>query len=63
MRIVFFVASELGYRCCETLLTMGENVVGIFTIPEHFQISYAKTPVHNVTYRDFAALAGAHGGL
>jgi methionyl-tRNA formyltransferase len=61
MRIVFFGASALGYRCCEALLKMGENVVGLFTIPRDFHISYSpQAPVHNVLHRDFHALGDAH---
>jgi methionyl-tRNA formyltransferase len=61
MRIVFFGASELGYRCCERLLEMGEEVVGIATMPQEFRISYSKEPVRNVTFRSFTDLAAAAG--
>ncbi len=60
MRTVFFGATDLGYQCCERLLEMGEEVVAIFSIPREFRISYSKTPVKNVTYRDFAGLADRH---
>lgn len=60
MRIVFFGATEFGHRCCETLLDAGENVVGIFSIPQEFKISYSKTPVKNVNYRSFEDLAKKH---
>jgi methionyl-tRNA formyltransferase len=61
MRIVFFGASELGYQCCEALLEMGQNVVGIFTIPQQFKISYSKDkPVNNVLFRDFHQLGKAY---
>lgn len=61
MRIVFFGASQVGYRCCEALLEMGQHVVGLFTIPRDFSISYSPgTPVTNVQYRDFHALGAAH---
>jgi methionyl-tRNA formyltransferase len=57
MRIVFFGASDLGYQCCETLIKMGQNVVGIFTIPKQFNISYSKDkPVNNVLFRNFHEL-------
>jgi methionyl-tRNA formyltransferase len=57
MRIAFFGASALGYRCCEDLLDRDVDVCGIVTMPERFEISYAKGVVRNVTYRDFGQLA------
>lgn len=56
MRTVFFGATDLGYQCCESLLEMGENIVGIFTIQQNFTISNSKNPVNNVLYRDFGKL-------
>lgn len=61
MRIVFFGASELGFRCCERLLEMGEEVVGILTIPREFRISYSAGPVRNVTHRSFGELSERYG--
>lgn len=60
MRIVFFGATDLGFRCCEQLFEAGENVVGIFTMPEEFRISYSLEPVRNVTFRNFEELADRH---
>ncbi|MEW6542404.1 MAG: methionyl-tRNA formyltransferase [Nitrospirota bacterium] len=60
MRIVFFGATEMGYRCCRQLLETGEDIVGILSIPQEFRISYAPAPVRNVTFRDFADLAGRY---
>jgi methionyl-tRNA formyltransferase len=40
---------------------MGEQVIGIFTMPEEFHISYSPVPVKNVMYRNFAELAEKHG--
>lgn len=57
MRVVFFGATELGHRCCQTLIESGEELVGIVSMPEQFPISYATEPVRNVTYRSFADLA------
>ncbi|MDQ6829830.1 MAG: methionyl-tRNA formyltransferase, partial [Gemmatimonadota bacterium] len=57
MRIVFFGATELGHRCCRRLLESGEQIVGIFSIPQEFRISYSVTPVRNVTYQGFEDLA------
>ena len=56
MRVLFFGATEIGHRCCRQLLEMGEEVVGIFSIPERFQISYSIGPVRNVMFRSFEGL-------
>src|SRR5687768_16594521 len=61
MRIIFFGATEFGHQCCRQLLDMDEQVVGIFSIPEQFQISYSSTPVTNVTFRSFEGLAQEAG--
>lgn len=60
MRIVFMGATELGWNCCRTLLEIGQEVVGIFSIPQQFKISWSPTPVTNVQYRSFADLADTH---
>ena len=53
MKIVFFVATELGYKCCRLII---ENklaeVCGIFTIPKEFKISYSDKPVSNINFAD-----------
>jgi methionyl-tRNA formyltransferase len=57
MRIVFFGASELGYDCCEEIIKAGFEVVGIFTIPQEFNISYSPgKPVKNYLHKDFFEL-------
>lgn len=57
MRTVFFGATELGYYCCEALIQGGHNVVGIFTIPREFDISYSPgKKVKNYLFRDFRIL-------
>lgn len=61
MKVVFFGASELGYKCCNELLQQGIDVVGIVTIPKKFDISYSKQPVNNVLHADFHVLAKKHG--
>jgi methionyl-tRNA formyltransferase len=62
MRIVFFGASELGYACCEELIQRGQNVVGIFTAPRQFAISYSPDkPVTNILHRDFHGLGEKYG--
>ena len=61
MRIVFMGANQTGFLCLQELLAMGEQVVGVFTVPPRFSISYAKQPVAVATYRPFDQLASAHG--
>jgi methionyl-tRNA formyltransferase len=57
MRIIFMGATELGWNCCRTLLDIGQEVIGIFTIPEQFRISWSPTRVTNVQYKSFEDLA------
>jgi methionyl-tRNA formyltransferase len=57
MRIVFFGASTLGHRCCRDLLERGQEVVGIVSMREEFEISYSEQPVRNATYQSFEDLA------
>lgn len=61
MRIAFMGASELGWACCNTLLKMGQDVVGIFSIPQTFRISWSDRPVKNVRFKSFEDLACARG--
>lgn len=57
MRIVFFGATELGYKCCKRIIEKKlAEIVGIFTIPKEFNISYSDKPVTNVTFADFHKL-------
>jgi len=60
MRIVFMGATELGWNCCRTLQEIGQEVVGIFSIPQEFRISWSAQPVTNVQYKCFEDLAAAH---
>jgi len=63
MRIVFFSSTETGYKCCESLIKKNiAEVVGIFTVPKSFRISYSTDLVHNVSYKDFQPL-GQEGGI
>ena len=57
MRIVFLGATELGWDCCNALIEMGQNVVGIMTIPQKFNISYSDKPVENVRFKNFSIIA------
>ncbi|MBA7489525.1 Methionyl-tRNA formyltransferase [subsurface metagenome] len=62
MRIAFFGATKLGCKCCRRLIEKAGDVIGIFTIPRKFSISYSKDkPVENVLYEDFHRLAGKYG--
>ncbi len=58
MRILFMGASALGYDCCEAIIKAGHTVVGIFSIPQEFEIKYkdqaAKTKVNNYLFKDFS---------
>lgn len=57
MNIVFFGASELGYKCCRLIIVEKlANITGIFTIPKEFNISYSDKPVKNVNFADFHEL-------
>jgi methionyl-tRNA formyltransferase len=57
MRIVFFGATKLGYECCERLIRKKKEIVGIFTIPQEFKISYSPDkPVKNYLFKDFTQL-------
>lgn len=54
MKIIFFGASKLGFKCCEAIINAGHEVVGIFTIPREFNISYSPDkPVINYLFEDF----------
>jgi methionyl-tRNA formyltransferase len=54
-------ASELGFDCCKAILDAGHNVVGIFTIPQQFDIKYKdqqeRIKVKNYLYKDFRSFA------
>ena len=57
MRIVFFGATELGFECCEKLIKNKQEITGIFTIPQEFEISYSPNrPVKNYLFKDFKQL-------
>lgn len=53
MRIVFMGCTEIGFRCLEKLIEMGEDVVAVYTMPREFEISYANKPVKAVTHKSF----------
>lgn len=58
MKIVFVGASSFGYRCLEEILTLPQiEVAGIISNRQTFAISYNKSGVTNVLYKDFSTLA------
>jgi methionyl-tRNA formyltransferase len=57
MRIVFMGTNLTGWLCLNEILTMGEQVVGIFTTPASFEISYSAKRVNVATHRSFDGLA------
>lgn len=57
MRIVFMGASELGWKCCRAILEMNQQIVGVFSIPRDFKISWSKNAVSNVQYFGFEDIA------
>src|SRR4249920_1074505 len=62
MRVVFFGSSRLGARCCRLLVEERlAQVVGIFTTPREFHISYSETQVVNVLHEDFVTIGQAAG--
>jgi methionyl-tRNA formyltransferase len=60
MRIVFMGATELGWNACRRLFEIGQQVVGIFSIPQQFRISWSQNPVTNVQFKSFEDLAIAN---
>jgi len=61
MRVVFMGASELGWECCRALFEAGQQVVGVFSIPREFRISWSPgAAVTNVRFKSFEGLAAAH---
>ena len=61
MKIIFFGATKLGYKCLKHILENKlSKVVCIFTIPEKFDISYANMPVTNVLYANFKSIANEY---
>lgn len=61
MRVVFIGANRTGWLCLREVLTCGADVVGVFTVPRQFTISYAATPVQIATYAPPDELAAEHG--
>jgi methionyl-tRNA formyltransferase len=62
MKIIFFGATTMGYKCCRLILESPlAEVASIFTIPKEFNISYSNTPVTNVNYADFKSLGKEFG--
>lgn len=53
-------ATGLGWECCRALLEQGQEVVGIFSIPREFRISWSATPVTNIQFKSFEDLASEY---
>jgi len=64
MRVMFFGASELGYKCCQAVIESGHEVVAIITIPQKFSIKYKgdseRKKVTNVLFADFSNFKTLH---
>jgi methionyl-tRNA formyltransferase len=60
-RIAFFGATDLGLQCCRALVELGLSVVGIFTLPPEFSISWSERPVTNAQHADFRPIASQYG--
>tara|TARA_R110002124_G_scaffold165209_3_gene332606 strand:- start:278 stop:1054 length:777 start_codon:yes stop_codon:yes gene_type:complete len=57
MRIVFFGCTKFSERLLDYLLNNGNTIVGIFSIPEEFEISYSKKKVKNTNFADFELIS------
>jgi methionyl-tRNA formyltransferase len=57
MKIIFFGANDIGYDCCKKLIENKEEIIGLFSIPQKFKISYSKNKINNVRFSDFNYLS------
>tara|TARA_Y100001958_G_C21241023_1_gene568759 strand:+ start:2489 stop:3268 length:780 start_codon:yes stop_codon:yes gene_type:complete len=57
MRIVFFGCTKFSEYLLKNLLAKNHSVVGVFSIPKEFNISYSNTKVKNSNYADLEILA------
>jgi methionyl-tRNA formyltransferase len=57
MKIFFMGATELGLKCCQELIALNQEIVGIFTIPKSFSISVSVNQVNNVKFANFTNFA------
>lgn len=60
MRILFFGSTEIGFRCLKRLQTIGQEIVGVFTIPPTFNISYSEKPVSAALHVDLSEWLREH---
>lgn len=60
MRIVMMGANETGWGCLNELLRLGEDVVGIVTLPPRVTFARADKPAAIATYRSFEEVASTH---
>lgn len=61
MKIVFFGCNNTSLLIMNELLKMEMDVAGIFTIPQTFNVSYAKKPVKVTTHQSLHELGKEHG--
>ena len=57
MRVIFFGCTKFSEKLLNHLLDNNVNLVGIFSIPEYFNISYDKNKVKNSNYSDLSIIA------
>lgn len=57
MRVIFFGCTKFSEELLNHLLLNNVNLVGIFSIPEYFSISYDKNKVRNSNYSNLSKIA------
>jgi len=60
MRIIFFGCTHYSKELLEHLLNNNANIVGVFSIPEEFSISYSEEKVKNTNYVDLKPVSNRH---
>lgn len=62
MKVAFLGGNLTGRRCLDELIRQGQDIVGVFTIPQKFNISYSDGPVgvsRHVSFEDVPEITGA----
>ena len=57
MRIIFFGCTKYSEQLLNGLIEMKQNIVGVFSIPEEFNISYSEEKVKNTNYASLKTIA------
>ena len=57
MRIIFFGCTKYSEELLNGLIEINQNIVGIFSIPEEFKISYSEEKVKNTNYASLITIA------